>query len=98
MPLAFLATRAHCWLVVNLSSASSPRSLSAELLSSRAAPSLYWCMGLFLPRCSTLHLPLLNLNRFLSSQLSSLSGLAEWQHSLLVYLPLFPVLCHEQTC
>jgi len=36
-------------------------------------PSLYWCMGLFLPRCRTLHLPWLNFVRFLSAQLSSLS-------------------------
>ena len=73
MPLAFLAARAHCWLIVNLSSTRTPRFLSAELLSSRSIPSLYWCMGLFLPRCRTLHLPLLNLIRFLSAQLSSLS-------------------------
>jgi len=38
--LVFLATRAHCWLMVNLSSTRTPRSLSAELLSSRSAPSL----------------------------------------------------------
>ena len=49
-----------------------PRSLSTGLLSSRSAPSLYWCMGLFLPRCRTLHLPLLNFIRFLCAQLSSL--------------------------
>ena len=73
IPLAFLAARAHCWLMVNLSSTRTPRSLSAELLSSRSTPSLYWCMGLFLPRCRTVHLPLLNLIRFLSAQLSSLS-------------------------
>ena len=71
--LAFLAGRAHCWLMVNLSSTRTPRSLSAELLSSRSTPSLYWCMALFLPRCRTLHLPLLNLIRFLFAQLSSLS-------------------------
>ena len=59
-PLAFLAVRAHCWLMVNLSSTRTPRSLSSELLSSRSALTLYWCMGLFLPRCRTLHLPLLN--------------------------------------
>jgi len=34
--LAFLAARAHCWLMVNLSSTRTPRSLSAELLSSRS--------------------------------------------------------------
>lgn len=35
-----------------------------SLLPSRSAPSLYWCMGLFLHRGRTLHLPLL-LQRFL---------------------------------
>ena len=35
IPLAFLAARAHCWLMVNLSSTRTPRSLSTELLSSR---------------------------------------------------------------
>ena len=63
IPLAFLADRAHCWLMVNLSSTRTPRPLSAELFSSRSTPSLYWCMGLFLPRCRTLLLPLLNLIR-----------------------------------
>jgi len=37
IPLAFLATRAHCWLMVNFSTRT-PRSLSTELLSSRSAP------------------------------------------------------------
>jgi len=73
IPLAFLAIRAHCWLMVKLLSTSTPRSLSAELLSNRSTPSLYRCMGLFVPRCRTLHLPLLNFIRFLSAQLSSLS-------------------------
>ncbi|NXA57058.1 GOGB1 protein, partial [Nothocercus julius] len=39
-PLAFLATRAPCCLMVNLSSTMTPRSFSAELLSSRSVPSL----------------------------------------------------------
>ena len=39
----------------------------------QVSPSLYWCMGLFLPRCRTLHLPLLIFIRFLPTQLSSLS-------------------------
>ena len=42
MPLAFLVARARCWLMVSLSSTRTPRSLSAELLSSRAAPA---CTG-----------------------------------------------------
>ena len=52
--------------MVSLSS-STPRSLSAKLLSFWLAPSMYWCMGLFLPRSMTLHFPLLNFMRFLFS-------------------------------
>ena len=40
-PLAFLATRAQCWLMGNLLSIRTPRSLSAELLSRRSIPDLY---------------------------------------------------------
>jgi len=36
-----LATRAHCWLMANLKSTRTPRSFSAELLSSRSAFKLY---------------------------------------------------------
>jgi len=35
IPLAFLAARAHYWLMVNLSSTRTPRSLSAEYANSR---------------------------------------------------------------
>ena len=91
MPLAFLAARAHCWLMVNLSSTSTPRSFSAELLSSRSAPSLYWCIGLFLPRCRTLCLLLLNLIRFLSAQLfsSQTPFRAHWKINFLTALIIY---------
>lgn len=46
IPLAFLVIRAHCWLTTKLLSSRKPRSSSAELLSSRKALSLYWCMAL----------------------------------------------------
>jgi len=58
--------------MVNLSSISTPRSLYTELLPSRSVLSLYWCMGLFLPRCRTLHLPSSIFMRLLCAQLSSL--------------------------
>ena len=61
IPLAFMATRAHCWLMANLSFTRTPRSFSAELLSSRSAANLYWCIL----RCKIPHLLLLNLIRFL---------------------------------
>lgn len=44
---------------------------TASLLSSWLAPSLcYWCLELFLRRCRTWHLPLLNLMKFLFASLS----------------------------
>ncbi|PKU47400.1 hypothetical protein llap_2302 [Limosa lapponica baueri] len=39
-----------------------PRSFSSEVLSSKSAPNLYWFMGLFLPRCSTLKYLMLPVN------------------------------------
>lgn len=82
VPLALLACRAPCRLMV---------SLSATLLCSGSAPA---CSGLSLPRCRTPHLPLLNLQRLLPAQFLSLSG-SEWQHSLQLDQPLPPVLGHQ---
>jgi len=48
-------------------------SFSAELLSSRVAPSICSCMGFFLPRCRTWHITFLNFVRFLSAYFSNLS-------------------------
>ena len=50
IPLAFLASKAHRLLMVNLSSTRTPRSLSTELLSSRSTPNLYWCHGVVPPQ------------------------------------------------
>ncbi|KAK4827398.1 LOW QUALITY PROTEIN: hypothetical protein QYF61_017803 [Mycteria americana] len=47
--------RAHCWLIFNLVCTKTPKSFSAKLLSNWLAPSIYWCMELFLLRCKTLH-------------------------------------------
>ena len=57
MPLAFLAARTHCWLMVNLSSTRTPRSLSTELLSSRSAPSLYECLQIIFIFYKKIRLP-----------------------------------------
>lgn len=46
--------------------------LSNWILSGWVSASIHWCMELFLPRCMTLHLPLLNFVIFLSSHFSSL--------------------------
>lgn len=48
--------RVHCWLVFSWASTVSP--VSAGLLLCQSAPSLYWCLGLFFPRCRTLHFSL----------------------------------------
>lgn len=51
----------HCCLRVNLvTTGMTPRSLSAKLLWSWVSPSQCWCLELFLPRCRTLHFPLLH--------------------------------------
>lgn len=70
--LAFLAARAHFWLVVNMLVEKSSRSFSAELRSSQMAPRLYWSLGLFMPRCRTSYFHLLNFTRFFSSHFFSL--------------------------
>lgn len=51
----------------------SPTPLPAALLSTWVTYSVYWYIGLFLPRCWTLHFYLLNSMRFLSAHLLSLS-------------------------
>lgn len=71
-----LCARAPFWLLFNL--VSTRMSFSVNLLSSWAAPSMSWCLGLFLPRCRIL--PLLNSVRFLSPHFSSLQGPSGWQH------------------
>ena len=57
----------------SLVSTRTPRSFSAKLLSSWVALSIYWCMGLFFPRCRTLQFSLLNFMRSLSTHFPSLS-------------------------
>ena len=59
IPSTTVAARAHCWLMFILVSTMTPMDFSAKLLSRRSASSIYWCLGLFLPRCRTLHFALL---------------------------------------
>lgn len=70
-----------------------PQLLSAKLLSIHGSFTLYWCMKLFLPGCSIIHFPLLNLIKFIS-HFSCLSP--EWQHTYMVFQLLLPVLPHLQ--
>ena len=77
--MAFLATRAQCCLMVILLSTKTPRSLSPTLLSNRSDPKLFRYLGLFLPRCKNLYLPLFYFIKFLPIQLCSLSRMAGGQ-------------------
>lgn len=61
VPMAFLATWAHCCVMFSLTSVREPRSSSAWQLSSSSSPSLQHCRGLLWPKCSTWHLVLLKL-------------------------------------
>lgn len=79
IPLTAFATRAYHriyiyypWVMFNFLPTKTPMSFSEEPpFSSQCL--LSWCMGLLHARCETLHVPLLNFNRFLSSHVSSLS-------------------------
>lgn len=71
--LAFLATRAHCCLLLSLVSLSTHRHFSTKLLSSWSDPRIEEYMGLLVPTCRVLHFPLLNFIRFLFANFSSLS-------------------------
>lgn len=67
--LAFCAKKAYFWLVVNFLFTGTPAPFLPSFLS---APSIYWCLGLFLPKCRTCHLPLLNFTMFLTKHFSYL--------------------------
>lgn len=71
--LAFVSVAAHCWLVLSLMSARTPRSLSAILLFSHVDPNLFRDLWLCLSPCKTLHFYSLNLRQFLLDYCGSLS-------------------------
>lgn len=70
--LASFATRACYWLKCNLLFTVTCKAFPAKLLSSQSSPSMYWCLGLFLPSCRALHFPLFNFMSLLSSHFSHL--------------------------
>lgn len=53
MQFGLLASRAHCWFMLQLLSIKTSRCLSFELLSSHSSSSLYPCLALLRPRCRT---------------------------------------------
>lgn len=74
----------------------STRYSSAGLLSSKSAPSLYWCMGLLLHRCRTL--TLVELHNASLAISAACQVPSEWQSSPLVYLPLHSIWYNQYTC
>jgi len=102
MPFSMhLSTRAHCWLTANLLSTRTPRSFSAvfpsssssfHLLTSTAARGNV-SSGAGLCTCPCWTSSPSSLPNFPASP-----GLAEWQHSLLVWQPLLPALYYQRTC
>lgn len=72
IPFAFLVARAHCFLVLNMVPTRTHRSFSRKLLSGWLAPIMHWFLGLFLPRCRTLHF-LFNFMTFLLAHFFNLS-------------------------
>lgn len=75
----FVSTRTH-------------RNLYAKLLSSWAAPSIYWCK-----RCSSSHSSSCWTSWCSCQPISAAwQGSSGWQHNSLVYQPLLRVLCHQQ--
>lgn len=85
-PRMLWTARAHCWLVVSLSTR------IPSMLSSWLAPNLYWSWGLSTPMFRTLHFPRLNSLVFQSAHLSSpLRTFWLARHNPLVYQPLLQV-------
>lgn len=94
MLLPFFAARVHFCLMVNLFKRTH-RSYPTKLLSRLSDPSLYCCMGLFLPRYRTFCLSFcwtFWCSYWLFSQANQRS--CEWQHNHLLYQPLLPVFYH----
>lgn len=57
--------------MITLVCTSIARSFSTNLISIWVAPSMYWCRGLFVPRCRTSHFSLLNCMRLLLAHFPS---------------------------
>lgn len=64
--------------------------LSCRAVFQQTSPSLYWCMGLFLLKCRTLHLPLLTWMRFMFIYFPGLFRSFEWKN--MVYQPFLTLL------
>jgi len=71
--LACWAASTHCWVMLRFWLTNTSMFFSSGVLSIYSLPSLYLCLRLPWPMCSTLCLVLLNFMRFTQAHLSSLS-------------------------
>lgn len=71
-PRMQLTFRMHGWLLLELVSAGTPRTIYAKLLCSQVVPSLSCCMDLSCLRSKNLHLLVPNFQKFLPGYFSSL--------------------------
>ena len=95
----FSPQRCYCWPMVRLLSNRNPRSFSEELLSRQlalSAPSMYQCLGSFLPGWRILNFLFLSFRRFFSDKFSRLLRSLWWHYNPLVYQPFLPVLYQLQ--
>ena len=83
---AFEAAKAYCCLMAS----HVHHTFFCRASFQQVNPNLYWCMWLFLSRCSTLH-------PCWTSPHSSPIYLTEWQYSLLLCLLFLPALYHWHT-
>lgn len=79
---------------INIVSTRSPNLFLQSCFPAPIAPSLHWCMGLFLPKCRTLHIPL-DFMKFLLTYFSSLLRFiwVAWKHLVNYPSCLFYVIC-----
>lgn len=88
IPLALQAACTQWWFVSSSSSTRTSKSFVTGLLSVSSSPSLYVCLGLPQPYCSTLRLALLNLIRFTQFHFVHLSR-SFWMATLPSLLSIF---------
>ena len=97
IPLAFWAASAHCWFMLSFSSARTPKSISALLISRISSFSLCIYMGLSWPKCKTVHFALLDFLMVTRLTYWVYQGLSGWHAFLLLYQPCLSAWCRQLT-
>lgn len=93
---AFFPLRALCCFIIRLLSTMTPRSITAEIFSIQSVLSLYWNMGMFVPRGRTSQFIFLNSMSCLSSHFSNLLKSLWRIYNHLVYQTLLIFLSSEK--